>query len=396
MLTALHEALLISSIGFELLSIVFLPSILRMQTDEIFTKGMVLFLVRLVTELPTLLLALVLFFAFIKPLRDEKNKERIMGFKLSHYAEKKKKKDVIEYPLTIAKDVETGKPIVVSEKDRFLHTLVDGTSGTGKTSSTILPAIKNDLNVRLFAQQKQMQTMKRLVKENRYTYTGSSESFSIFDFVKTNSEPEKDITEQTLDEISLSFPVCGITVLAPEDSLTDDVCRLCEARKIPYNRIDATPDADGKRKKNWIGMNPFYLSSELSGDDLQRAIVKKAVVFSDVMQVITDLKGKADSYFTGLNRQMISNLAILVMNTVPLLHGRQATPADLQLLINNFDLLPAYVKKLDEIDKDYQRYTFVLQYIREELLGKGRVKMEDQSRGTRNIINEFLLILWKP
>lgn len=392
MLTALHEALLISSIGFELLSIVFLPSILRMQTDEIFTKGMVLFLARLVTELPTLLLTLVLFFAFIKPLRDEKNKERIMGFKLSHYAEKKKKKDVIEYPLTIAKDVETGKPIVVSEKDRFLHTLVDGTSGTGKTSSTILPAIKNDLNVRLFAQQKQMQTMKRLVKENRYTYTGSSESFSIFDFAKTNSEPEKDITEQTLDEISLSFPVCGITVLAPEDSLTDDVCRLCEARNIPYNRIDATPDADGKRKKNWIGMNPFYLSNELSGDDLQRAIVKKAVVFSDVMQVITDLKGKADSYFTGLNRQMISNLAILVMNTVPLLHGRQATPADLQLLINNFDLLPAYVKKLDELDKDFQRYTFVLQYIREELLGKGRVKMEDQSRGTRNIINEFLLM----
>ena len=139
-------------------------------------------------------------------------------------------------------------------------------------------------------------------------------------------------------------------------------------------------------------MNPFYLSSDLSGDDLQRAIVKKAVVFSDVMQVITDLKGKADSYFTGLNRQMISNLAILVMNTVPLLHSRQATPADLQLLINNFDLLPAYVKKLDELDRDYQRYTFVLQYIREELLGKGRVKMEDQSRGTRNIINEFLLM----
>ena len=391
-LTALHEALLISSIGFELLSIVFLPSILRMRTDEIFTKGMVLFLARLVTELPTLLLALVLFLAFIKPIRDEKNKEIILGFKLSHYTEKKKKKDAIEYPLTIAKDIETGKPIVVSEKDRFLHTLVDGTSGTGKTSSTILPAIKNDLNVRLFAQQKQMQTMKHLVKEKKYVYTGSAESFSIYDFVKKEAETEDDVSYPSLDEISLSFPVCGITVLAPEDSLTDDVCKLCEARGIPYNRIDATPDAEGKRKKNWIGMNPFYLSSELSGDDLQRAIVKKAVVFSDVMQVITDLKGKADSYFTGLNRQMISNLAILVMNTVPLLHGRQATPADLQLLINNFDLLPAYVKKLDELDRDYQRYTFVLQYIREELLGKGRVKMEDQSRGTRNIINEFLLM----
>ena len=110
------------------------------------------------------------------------------------------------------------------------------------------------------------------------------------------------------------------------------------------------------------------------------------------MQVITDLKGKADSYFTGLNRQMLANLAILVMNTVPVLYKRQATPADLQLLINNFDLLPPYVSKLDELDREKKRYSFISQYIREDLLGKGRPKMEDQSRGTRNIINEFLLM----
>lgn len=108
------------------------------------------------------------------------------------------------------------------------------------------------------------------------------------------------------------------------------------------------------------------------------------------MQVITDLKGKADSYFTGLNRQMLANLAILVMNTVPPLQNRQATPADLQMLINNFDLLPPYVAKLEELDSQQHRYSFILQYIREDLLGKGRVKMEDQSCGTRNIINEFL------
>ena len=139
-------------------------------------------------------------------------------------------------------------------------------------------------------------------------------------------------------------------------------------------------------------MNPFFISPSLSGNALHQAIVKKAVIFSDVMQVITDLKGKADSYFTGLNRQMLANLAILVMNTVPVLYKRQATPADLQLLINNFDLLPPYVSKLDELDREQKRYSFISQYIREDLLGKGRPKMEDQSRGTRNIINEFLLM----
>lgn len=156
--------------------------------------------------------------------------------------------------------------------------------------------------------------------------------------------------------------------------------------------FDATHTFEGTLKPNWTGMNPFFISPSLSGNALHQAIVKKAVIFSDVMQVITDLKGKADSYFTGLNRQMLANLAILVMNTVPVLYKRQATPADLQLLINNFDLLPPYVSKLDELDREQKRYSFISQYIREDLLGKGRPKMEDQSRGTRNIINEFLLM----
>ena len=139
-------------------------------------------------------------------------------------------------------------------------------------------------------------------------------------------------------------------------------------------------------------MNPFYIPSSLSGESLHEAIVKKAVIFSDIMLVISDLKGKSDSYFSGLNRQMLTNIAILIMLTVPHLFKRNATPEDLQMLINDFDLLPEYVNKLEEINRSQNRYTFILQYINNELLGKGRAKMEDQSRGTRNIINEFLMM----
>ena len=366
-----HEALLFASIMFELLSLLFLPALLDIKTDEIFTKGMVLFLARIIIEVPVLLLILLLMYSLLRPIRSEKSSIDILGFKLSHY-QQQKLSSKIEYPLSIAKDISTGKDIVISEKDRFLHTLVDGTSGTGKTSSTILPAIKNDLNARCQAVLKQKELYKKIKQ-------------------KEKENPEYDASDD-LFRLRQNYPACGITVLAPEDSLTDDVCSLCEARNIPYHRIDATRNIDGEIKKGWTGMNPFYISPGLTEDVLQMAIVKKAVVFSDVMQVITDLKGKADSYFTGLNRQMISNLAILVMYTVPLLHKRQATPLDLQLLINNFDLLPPYVSKFEEIDREKKRYTFIVQYIRDELLGKGRPKMEDQSRGTRNIINEFLLM----
>lgn len=411
-ISAYNEALLFTAIAFQLLSRLFLPSILALQTDEIFTKGMVLFLARLTAELPLLPFFLLLIKGFLHPLRKEESRNAILSFKLPHYLRNRESTEEIHYTLSIAKDITTGKYITVSEKDRFLHTLVDGTSGTGKTSSTILPAIQKDLDMRCAAEQKQMSALWELVQKGICTYVGKNDFFSIYDFKCIKDEPcivdmdfpgyhdtdgdghisDHSLATSLLEEIRLKYPVCGITAMAPEDSLTDDVCKLCDIRHIPYHRIDATPAPDGKHKANWTGMNPFFLSDTLSGDALHQAIVKKAVIFSDVMQVITDLKGKADSYFTGLNRQMLANLAILVMNTVPPLQNRQATPADLQMLINNFDLLPPYVAKLEELDSQPQRYSFILQYIREDLLGKGRVKMEDQSRGTRNIINEFLLM----
>ena len=310
----------------------------------------------------------------------------------------------IAYNMNIVKDIHTGKNITVYAKDRFLHTLVDGTSGTGKTSSTILPAIRDDLDMRCKAEDTQKELLLAMEQAGEISYAPPehAKGFSVNDCIPiardtarwsdTELEEKLQETQEKLEQIRLAYPVCGITVLAPDDSLTDDVCRLCDARNVPYNRIDAVRQPDERHKKNTIGLNPIYISPQMDEGAKNQLIVKKAVIFSDVMQAVTDLKGKADSYFTGLNRQMIANLAILVMATVPVLRHRQATPADLQEVINNFSLLPEYADKLEELDQSTKQYTFIIQYIREDLLGKGRDKMEDQSRGTRNIINEFLLM----
>lgn len=365
-LAGIYECLFLCGIAYQLLSRIFLPAVMSINTDEIFTKNMVLILARLSTQLPLIFLAYLIIKSFLHPIFDERSCTKLLGFRF-HTSKKATGKQRIEYTLSIAKDIETGRPVTISESDRYLHTLVDGTSGTGKTSSTILPAIYGDL----------MNRNKAILQRNNMI---KKEKPSSADYESINL---------LLDQW---YPVCGITVLAPDDSLTDDVCRLCEGHGIPYNRIDATKAANGERKANWTGMNPFYISTSLSGDALHEAIIKKAVIFSDIMLVISDLKGKSDSYFSGLNRQMLTNIAILIMLTVPHLFNRQATPEDLQLLINDFDLLPEYMNKLVEINSSQHRYTFVLQYINNELLGKGRVKMEDQSRGTRNIINEFLMM----
>lgn len=138
-------------------------------------------------------------------------------------------------------------------------------------------------------------------------------------------------------------------------------------------------------------MNPFFIPTDYT-KDRDALVVKKAIIFADVMQAITDLKGSADSYFVGINRQILTNLSILAMLTIPVLHQRQATPEDVQIFINNFDTMGKYNEKLKELDQTRHTYHVITEYIGNELLGKGRVKLEDQCRGTRNIINEFLLL----
>lgn len=56
-----------------------------------------------------------------------------------------KKKDENHGDVVICKDAETGKPVILPYKDRFLHMLILGATGTGKTSQVLLPLIYQDM-----------------------------------------------------------------------------------------------------------------------------------------------------------------------------------------------------------------------------------------------------------
>lgn len=57
-----------------------------------------------------------------------------------------KKKDPGD--VVICKNIDTGKDVVIPFKDRFLHTLILGPTGSGKTSQIIIPMINQDLQNR--------------------------------------------------------------------------------------------------------------------------------------------------------------------------------------------------------------------------------------------------------
>ena len=124
-LVALNEVLILSGILFQLLSRLFLPSIMSIHTDEIFTPGMILFLARLITELPLLLFSVLCFKSLFSTLRQEISRYSLINFKITNPISEKSNTRKIFYHLTISRYIKTGKPIVISEKDRYLHALVD-------------------------------------------------------------------------------------------------------------------------------------------------------------------------------------------------------------------------------------------------------------------------------
>lgn len=60
----------------------------------------------------------------------------------------KKDKEKDNFDLVLCKDAETNEPVIIPQKDRFLHMLVLGPTGCGKTSQILLPSINQDIQKR--------------------------------------------------------------------------------------------------------------------------------------------------------------------------------------------------------------------------------------------------------
>lgn len=88
-----------------------------------------------------------LLLVFLGGLSKPETKEYLQKLRETNFTSKLKDDNGEKKPgdLQICIDSETKKPIIVKLKDRFLHFLVLGPTGSGKTSQTIIPAINQDM-----------------------------------------------------------------------------------------------------------------------------------------------------------------------------------------------------------------------------------------------------------
>lgn len=405
--------------------------VFQIQPNEVLTKSMILLLGRVIMLIPTIIIGIIIGINIYAPILSEKGITWITSFKLKNYVDTRENKENL-YDMSVVKDLKTGQDIAVKENDRFTHIVVNGVSGTGKTSSTMIVAIYNDLVKKVANRNKRQRALAQMVIDGKAEVRLPLPKDPFEDPIVV---PKKKYRDEYL-AILKKYPDCGITVMAPNCSLTDDIVEICEALNIRPSVIDPMPDPKtNKAKKYLTGMNPFYVSKNLEDDDKAAQIYEKATAFADTMQAIYDVAGTQDAYFAGINQAVSTNICVVCMLGVPLTeNGRTCNINDVQKCMNDFSQLAPLVKAIEDnyfygsdvkvsdvsskkgknnekvtldeasenkpaeyIDKEGNKYDPTVNnyyqtifFVKQELLGVGQEKMFDQARGLRNMINNFL------
>jgi len=372
----------LSTIIYNMFYILFMPFVLNLKPTKYLTTDLIVLLARLLVQLPSLMI-FIYFSLSIKNFFNEYLRKDIAEFKLKHYTGTKINK--YEYTLNVAKDMDTGKRLIVSQADRETHVSIAGTTGTGKTTA-FNKAINNDLYHKVLNENAQKKALLKMLKAGKVKMLEPMEdrTFTVSNFEVTDKKYLKEYKKKVLKYYS-----AGITVVAPDNSLIKDVVKFCDEKGFDYKRVDPKREDNGELCKNFYGLNPLYMPDNLTDYEFETMVSKKANIVADVMKALNEMDGKGDPYFNAVNREVIITLVELLLRTHKDLKKRQATLIDLQALLNRFDeILPFY----EYLQKKYPRndQCAILKAGLQILLGGNREKMEDHSTGVKVLLNNFL------
>ena len=383
---------------YKFISAFIVPLLLLPEPNKWVTESKWMFLIRSITIVPSMVGTVFFVQWFWMFAFDRFVFQDICEFRILNHVDMRKNKKWC-YDAIVVRKLSNGRKWVIQENDRYMHWLVNGGTGTGKTSSQLIPMINGDLKKRCLNEDMQKKMMFEALKSGlfRLCRPVTDGTFGFDAFVPAEGK-EKEAMDY-MKSVMKKYRKCGITAIGPDDSLSDVVYQLCEGKNIKCNRVDPITDknTDGQDKKGFIGFNPLYISPKIPSYKRNQEIVKRATLFADVMQAINEMKGKGDPYFTSINRSMTVAFSICLCVTMPDLDGRQPTPADVQEVVNDFSRIDekghSYYQRLLEKNEelgDDNVYGFVIDFISYDILGKGADKMMEQSRGLRMLMNEFL------
>lgn len=422
-LSAVHAALVLFQPVYSLIwSATVLFIIGKVTITAAMTRKATVLLVY-VCEGIVLSVAMLLFYRIIEPLiQSESTWRAVELFKLQHFRDSRKCAEN-RYDITAITNLEDGKPIRIKENDRYVQMEINGASGTGKTSSIFLNVIRDDLDVKFKNRELRQERLLKMITEGRATICGPLAEFDESAVIATGkNKTELKKNERELAKIREEFPDCGITVIAPNPDLNENIIRMCAARHFPVNVLDPVTQYSTWKNVREMAINPFYIPLGLDEGERVIRISQAASAFADVLIATNQMGGSSDVYFTDISLSVSSNIAAVVMLAKNIV-GEQAYIDDVHECISNFDNLEGYVSDIETFYKikievkdpklngirDYSQldvggpatkskvsearknpYYQQLLFVRQELLGPGREAMFSQARGLRNLLTKIL------
>jgi len=353
-------------------------------------------------------------------------KRKIETFKLQHIVDDRENREY-KYDIKSIRSLETGKPITIKEKDRTLQGEINGVSGTGKTSTIFGNVIKDDLDQKLKNRQKRQEALLEMIEKGNAYIEGPLREFTELAIKPAGkNKAEKDKNQKEIDKIRKKYPDCGMTIVAPNASVAEDIIRLCRVRDTKVNVLDPVNNFEKYENVKTVSINPFYLPLNLPEDKRVIHISEASTVFSDVLIATNQMGGESDVYFTDISLSVSSNISAIVM-LAKNIEGKQAYIDDVQDCINNFENLKPYVETIEKafgitvaassnasvkdgkvdvekiqsmyMDKNVplaqkmaarkNPYYYQILFVKQELLGAGSEAMFSQARGLRNLLNKI-------
>ncbi len=274
----------------------------------------------------------------------------------------KKKKAGFDCDTVIGKQKGTAIPIVVPEKKRYEATLVQGSTGTGKTATVLLPMSALDIEKKFFFREYAKKIGYSMLKrgiaymngpfDNRYINrnfdlnllkpkTGMEDAFEAE--VKPLVQYKDNATGKT------TYRNLGITIVENDGNFISQFIGVAKNYDMDVLSIDpASPETT-------LSINPFAIPDPS----------KAASIVADVLMAMygSESKGTSDPFFTQVTIDAFQNLTILLKEMYPMLHnGEMASLEDMLELLYNFDAVEEMTEEMKKIPELEQKYKLLIKY----------------------------------
>jgi len=263
--------------------------------------------------------------------------------------------------IKVCNDGITGQPIIIPENRRMEATLIQGATGTGKTSTLLYPMCARDIEKKFFF----METSKKLAFEalqKGLAYVNvplSNEEINktfTLDYLTPIKGKEQEYNTLIKDLIKYIDPVTkkpiyknlGITVVEPDGKYVSDFKKVAANFGIEVLTIDP-------EDPNSYGINPF----------VNKNPDKAASIIATILQSMydSDNPGSNNIFFGQVTQQALENIAILLKVMYPRMNnGELPTLEDMLKMLYDYNIVETMCEEMKKDKELAEEYKILIKY----------------------------------